>query len=34
MRKIVCFFLGLLLGGGISTIVMCCLQINRSNKKF
>lgn len=34
MSKIVCFSLGLLFGGGIGTIVMCCLTSNRPNKKF
>lgn len=29
--KILMFFLGLMLGGFLSTIVFCCFQINRVN---
>lgn len=29
--KILIFFLGLMLGGLLSTVVLCCFQINRTN---
>lgn len=29
--KISMFFLGLMLGGLLSTVVLCCFQINRTN---
>lgn len=29
--KILMFFLGLMLGGFLSTVVLCCFQINRVN---
>lgn len=29
--KILIFFLGLMLGGLLSTVVLCCFQINRVN---
>lgn len=29
MTELILFFVGLLLGGLIGTVIMCCLQINR-----
>ena len=32
MTAFILFFIGLLLGGSIGIVLMCCLQINRFNK--
>ena len=32
MSSFLCFIIGLLLGGCITLVVLCCLQINRINE--
>lgn len=31
MSESICLFVGLLLGGCIATVILCCVQINRIN---